>query len=248
MSGSEMLLPILIGVAAFLYASVGHAGASGYLAAMAFCGVSAAVMKPSALLLNLVVASLALFHFARAGRFSWRRFWPFALGSIPLAYWGGTLHVPSHVYRVLIGATLLVAAVKVFTDSLPQRQAEVVPVGMPPILPATLVGTVIGVLAGMTGTGGGIFLSPVLVLLRWGEPRDTGGVAAAFILANSLAGLAGHLPTVASLHPQLPLWIAIVLLAGTAGAWYGSRRATSPIFRRLLSVVLAIAGGKLLLT
>ncbi len=103
-------------------------------------------------------------------------------------------------------------------------------------------------LAGATGNGGGIFLSPVLVLMRWGEPRDTGGVAAAFILVNSLAGLAGHLPTVATLHPQLPLWSAIVLLAGTAGAWYGSRRATSPVFRRLLALVLVIAAGKLLLT
>jgi uncharacterized protein len=248
MSGSEVLLPMLIGVAAFLYASVGHAGASGYLAAMAFCGVSAAVMKPSALLLNLVVASLALFHFARAGRFSWRRFWPFALGSIPLAYWGGTFHLQSNIYRMLIGAILLAAAVKVFADSLPRQQAEPVPTGMPPVIPATLIGTVIGVLAGATGTGGGIFLSPVLVLMRWGEPRDTGGVAAAFILVNSLAGLAGHLPTVATLHPQLPLWSAIVLLAGTAGAWYGSRRATSPVFRRLLALVLVIAAGKLLLT
>ena len=248
MSGSEVLLPVLIGVAAFLYASVGHAGASGYLVAMAFCGVSAAVMKPSALLLNLVVASLALFQFARAGRFSWRRFWPFAIGSIPLAYWGGTIHLPSNVYRMLIGAILLTAAVKVFVDSLPQWQVEPVPVNMPPVIPATLIGTVIGVLAGVTGTGGGIFLSPVLVFLRWGEPRDTGGVAAAFIFVNSLAGLAGHLPTVGTLHPQLLLWATVVLFTGTAGVWYGSRSATSPVFRRLLAVVLVIAAGKLLFT
>jgi uncharacterized membrane protein YfcA len=248
MSGTDVFLPILIGVAAFLYASVGHAGASGYLAAMAFCGVSAAVMKPSALVLNLVVASLALLHFARAGRFSWRRFWPFALGSMPLAYWGGALDVQSNIYRLLVGAVLLVAAVKVFVDSLPQRVTVPVSIRNPPVVPAILIGTLIGMLAGVTGTGGGIFLSPVLILMRWGEPRDTGGVAAAFILANSLAGLAGHLPTAATLHPQLPLWGAIVLMAGSAGAWYGSRRATSPVFRRLLAMVLGVAAGKLLLT
>lgn len=245
---SDAVLPALIAGAAFLYASVGHAGASGYLAAMAFCSVPATVMKPSALALNLVVATLALIQFARAGRFAWRRFWPFACGSIPLAFWGGTLTVSAGIYRILVGGVLLVAAVKVLIDSLPRQVTTRLPPTMPPMVPAIITGSLIGLLAGMTGTGGGIFLSPVIILMRWGEPQDTGGVAAAFILANSLAGLAGHMPSMDTLHTQLPLWAVLVLIAGSAGAWFGSRKASSPVFRRLLALVLLVAAGKLILT
>jgi uncharacterized membrane protein YfcA len=237
---SAWLLAIAFFAGAVLYASVGHAGASGYLAAMAFAGMAPATMRPTALVLNLLVASIATLRFARAGFFSWRLLWPFALGSVPFAYVGGGITLPGHWYRALVGIVLWVAALRLWLNLSVRGQERQPPVGV-----AVLTGAGIGLLAGLTGTGGGIFLSPLLLFLRWAETRQTGGVAAAFILLNSLAGLAGNPASLSQLPSALPMWAAAVVIGGLLGAEIGSRRIGTPAFRRVLGVVLLVAGAKL---
>lgn len=189
MDSTILILAAAFLVAALLYSSVGHAGASGYLAAMALMGIAPATMKPTALVLNLLVGTVALLRFSKAGYFSWRLLWPFALGSIPLAFVGGAITLPGHWYKSLVGLVLIVAAVRlVWSRAAPSAPAHV---HAAPVLPAILCGAVIGLLSGLTGTGGGIFLSPLLLFMGWAETRETGGVSAAFILVNSAAGLAG---------------------------------------------------------
>lgn len=227
--------------AAVLYASVGHAGASGYLAAMAFVGLPTPMMRPTALVLNLLVASIAAVRFGRAGFFSWQLFWPFALGSIPLAFIGGGVDLPGQWYRTLVGLILWASAIRLWLDL---RLSDTT--RQPPVVVAILCGALIGLLAGLTGTGGGIFLSPLLLFMGWAATRETGGVSAAFILANSAAGLAGNPGSLANLPNQLPLWAGAAVLGGLLGAELGSRRIGTPTFRKLLGVVLVVAGAKLI--
>lgn len=180
-------------LAAILYSSVGHAGASGYLAVMALVGVAPAMMKPTALTLNILVATLGTIRFYRAGVFSWSNFWPFVVGSIPLAFVGGAVHLPGAVYRPIVGIILLVAALWMLR---PATKHNTRFSGRVPVIPAMLSGGGIGLLSGLTGTGGGIFLSPLMLFAGWTEPRQTAGVSAAFILVNSLSGLAGNVASV----------------------------------------------------
>jgi uncharacterized protein len=237
---SGIVLAIAFLVAAILYASVGHAGASGYLAAMAFVGMPTPMMRPTALVLNLLVASIATIRFGRAGFFSWRLFWPFALGSIPLAFLGGAVTLPGHWYRTLVGLVLWTAAARLWLDLRLRTPSAPRPVT------AVLCGAGIGLLAGLTGTGGGIFLSPLLLFMGWAETRETGGVSAAFILVNSLAGLAGNPASLGHLPEQLPLWAGCAVAGGLIGAELGSRRIGTPTFRWLLGLVLLVAGAKLI--
>ena len=202
LDSSAILLAVAFLVAALLYSSVGHAGASGYLAAMAFLGVATPVMRPTALVLNLLVASIATIRFARAGFFTWSLFWPFALGSIPLAFVGGAITLSGHWYRTLVGLVLWLAAVRLLLDWRVRRDRT-----QAPARPVAIgCGAGVGLLAGLTGTGGGIFLSPILLFMGWAETRETGGIAAAFILVNSAAGLAGNPASVQHLPAQLPFW------------------------------------------
>jgi uncharacterized membrane protein YfcA len=240
MSGDVALPAAAFLVAAVLYSSVGHAGASGYLAAMAFLEMPAPMMRPTALVLNLLVATIATVRFWRAGFFSWSLFWPFAVGSIPLAFVGGAVTLPGHWYRTLVGLVLWAAAVRLWLNL---RRAAT---HRPALLTSILCGAGIGLLAGLTGTGGGIFLSPLLLFMGWAETRQTGGVSAAFILANSAAGLAGNPASLEHLPTQLPIWAAAVVVGGIVGSELGSRRLGTPAFRRLLGVVLLVAGAKLI--
>jgi hypothetical protein len=240
MSADVLMLAVAFFLAAILYSSVGHAGASGYLAAMAFVGVPTPTMRPTALVLNLLVASIAAIRFARAGFFSWRLFWPFAFGSIPLAFVGGGITLPGHWYRTLVGLVLWMAAIRLWLN------LRLHPKHDPPTVIAILCGAGIGLLAGLTGTGGGIFLSPLLLFMGWAETRETGGVAAAFILVNSVAGLAGNPTSLGHVPAQLPMWAGAVVIGGLIGAELGSRRIGTPTFRRLLGVVLLVAGAKLI--
>lgn len=239
----DFLILVGLAVAAFLYASVGHGGASGYLAVMALAGLEPATMKPAALVLNVVVASIGTWKYLRVGAFDWKVFWPFAVVSIPMAYIGGTLHVPAAVFKPLVGVALLFAAWRMFLSS---RQLEVKKRELA-LLPALFAGAVMGLLAGMTGVGGGIFLSPLLLLLGWAGTRETSGIAALFILVNSLAALAGH-GDLSALPANFPVWAAVVAVLGWLGAEFGSRRLRLPVIRNLLAVVLAMAGLKMVLT
>jgi uncharacterized membrane protein YfcA len=240
MSADVLVLAVAFFLAAILYSSVGHAGASGYLAAMAFVGVPTPMMRPTALVLNLLVASIASVRFARAGFFSWRLFWPFALGSVPLAFIGGGITLPGHWYRTLVGLVLWTAAIRLWLILQLHEQHD------PPTIVAIVCGAGIGLLAGLTGTGGGIFLSPLLLLMGWAATRETGGVSAAFILVNSLAGLAGNPASLSHVPAQLPIWAGAVIVGGLIGAELGSRRIGTPTFRRVLGVVLVVAGAKLI--
>lgn len=244
------LLAGLFFAAAVLYSAVGHAGASGYLAAMALVGMAPASMKPTALVLNVLVASITTFRFCRAGHFSWRVFLPFALGAVPFAFVGGALVIPGRAYKVAVGVILLVAAVQMFRSSRRVRTADEQAVApLPPLLPAVLCGAAIGLLSGLTGTGGGIFLSPLLLALHWASTKTTAAVSAAFILANSLAGLAGNTASVNALPEtsSLCLWLVAVGIGGLLGSQLGSRRLGVPVLRQLLAVVLVIASVKLML-
>jgi uncharacterized protein len=238
------VLAVLFLVAAVLYSSVGHAGASGYLAAMALLGVAAATMKPTALVLNIVVASITTYRYWRVGQTSWSLLWPFASLGVPAAFLGGWIQLPGHFYKPLVGAVLLLAATRMAWIA---RRADTTEVHPPKWWIAMLCGGVIGLLSGLTGTGGGIFLSPLLLFMGWSNTRIASGVAAAFILVNSIAGLAGNLSSVRSLPAGLSIWIPTVIVGALIGTELGCRRLPTAPLRYLLAAVLIVAGLKLCL-
>jgi uncharacterized membrane protein YfcA len=231
--------------AAILYASVGHAGASAYLAAMALVGVAPETMRPTALALNIFVATIVTVRFHLAGQLKWRAVAPFLVGSVPLAFVGGALTLPPSTYRTLAGIVLLVAAGRLWMTAGRAAATEEPEPHVPPG-PAVVVGGGIGLLSGLVGTGGGIFLTPFLLFVRWAGARAAAGMSSAFILGNSIAGLAGNVTVVQGLPPNLPLWIATVAVAGVIGAEIGARRLGTVGLRRALAFVLVIAAGKLL--
>jgi uncharacterized protein len=202
-------------------------------------------MRPTALALNVLVAVIATFRFCSIGAFSHRLFWPLCISSIPLAYLGGTISLPGYFYKPIIGIVLLYAAWKSFQTAGSAGAVEIRPVSKP-ILVA--VGAVLGFLSGITGVGGGIFLSPILILFRWGSTKEASGVAAAFILVNSIAGLLGVFSTTQALPSAFPFWAIAAMVGGFIGAEYGSRKLGSPSIQRLLSLVLLVAGVKMLVT
>lgn len=230
---------------ALLYSSVGHGGGSGYLAVMALFAVSPAIMKPTALTLNILVAGVASIRFHQAGHFSWRLFWPFAAASVPAAFVGGLLTLPEHAYRVVVGVVLLYASLRLWRGAGTKAGASA---GAPPLALALLAGFAIGLVSGLVGIGGGVFLSPLLLLAGWATPHATAAVSAVFILVNSVSGLLGHLSGGVSLPAALPVWAAVVVLGGWLGSSYGSRRMPAPRIRGTLAVVLALAGLKFLFT
>lgn len=238
------LIPALF-AGALLYASVGHGGASAYIAIMALARLAPAEIKPVALLLNIVVASIGTYKYARAGCFDARLLAWFAVFSLPMAYWGGTLVLPDDWFKPMVGAVLLFAAWRMLAPGLARVDTEVKPA---PIAGIAISGSVMGLLSGLTGVGGGIFLSPLVLMLGWASTRVTSGVAAAFILLNSLAGLAGYLSHHAALPDyDLTWWALAVAAGGWIGAEIGSRRLAANWIRRVLALVLAIAGTKLML-
>lgn len=238
----DLLLALLICVGAALYSSVGHAGASAYIALMALFSVPPAAMRPTALTLNIVVATLASGRYLRAGLFRWRVLWPFLVTAVPMAFVGGGIVLPSDIYRPLVGVVLWLSALRLFWPA--RLRAETEPRD-PPIFMGMLGGAVIGLLSGLTGTGGGIFLSPILLFMRWSPVKPASGVAALFILANSIAGLAGNVSAVQNLPPQLPLFAASALVGGVVGTTLGIRL-NAAVLTKCLGAVLVIAGAKMI--
>ena len=241
---SEQLpfLTVAVFLAAFLYSSVGHAGASGYIAAMSLFSVEPALIKPAALTLNVLVACIATSQFYRAGHFSWGLFWPFAVLAVPMAFVGGYLDLPAQLFKVLVGVVLLASAAHFLVrpysaDSVTQQ---------PPRSSAMSLGAGLGLLSGLTGTGGGIFLTPLLLFKRWALAKQAAAVSALFILVNSLSGLLGNVSSTQQ-FPSLALVLAFAaVLGGTAGSYLGSKRFDHLTIKRLLAVVLTIAGAKLI--
>lgn len=238
---SIALLAALFFVAAALYASVGHAGASAYLAAMALVGTAPEVMRPTALALNLVVATIVIVRFSRAGHLPWRHLVPLAIGSVPAAFMGGTIDLPGEIYRPLVAVVLLAGAVRLAT-ALPNEDALARGV---PAVAGVASGAAIGLLAGLTGTGGGIFLTPLLVLAGWTSTREAAGLSGAFILVNSVSGLIGLATGGVTLPPAIPVWMAVVAVGGGIGSWLGAHRFSILNLRRVLAFVLVLAAAKI---
>src|SRR5213595_1618080 len=179
-----IFLFLAVGVIAFLYSCVGHAGASGYIAVMTLFGLGTTTIRPTALALNILVASIGSFQFWRAGHFSWKLFWPFALLSVPAAYFGGYLQLPAAILKIVIGIVLLLSAVRLFF-----RRGDPLDIA-PPFLPVAIgTGAAIGFVSGLTGTGGGIFLTPLMLFCHWSRTKQASATSALFILVNSIAGL-----------------------------------------------------------
>jgi uncharacterized membrane protein YfcA len=241
---NQVILTGLIFLAALLYSSVGHGGASGYLAAMALSSVAPEKMKPAALVLNLFVAGIGTFRYVKAGCFRWNCFWPFALLSIPLAFVGGGWKLPAQAYKLILGGVLLFAAWRMALKPAPNVESGPRPIYLPLAL---ALGAIIGLLSGLTGVGGGIFLSPLLLLFRWADIRTTAGVSSAFIFVNSVAGLLGYQQHAPTLPPQIMWWVPAALIGGLAGSELGARRLSPLTMRRLLATVLLVAGLKMLL-
>lgn len=237
-------LPLALFVGAVLYTSVGHAGASAYIAIMTVFGLSPAVIKPTALMLNVLVATFISVRFIRNGYFDKRLALLVVAGAIPASFIGGYVQLPDHWFKPLVGLILLFSAWRLVSVG----KTEQYDTARPPKGPiATLAGTAIGLVSGLTGTGGGIFLSPLVVLKRWTTLKQTSGTAAVFILCNSLSGLLGNYAAVKSLPSLLPIYGIAVLAGAVVGTTLGIRRFDNRGLRWCLSAVLVIAGGKFLL-
>jgi uncharacterized protein len=244
LNGTVALALLIFGIAV-LYSAVGQAGASGYIAAMALFGVAPAVMKPSALVLNVLVATVGTIRFSRAGYFSWRAFLPFAIGSVPLAFLGGAVMLPDAIYQRVVGAFLLFVAYRVIVP--PKENREVRQSLRAMLFPSAVAfGAAVGLLAGLTGVGGGIFLAPILMWMGRHDPRAFAGVSAAFILVNSLAAIAGCLSVKASVPNEIGVWAIAAIAGGLIGSELGIKHLGDVALRRLLAAVLAITGIKLL--
>lgn len=229
-------------VVALLYSSVGHAGASGYIAVLALASVADEFIKPTSLILNIVVATIGTVQFCRAGHFRWALFWPFAVLSIPAAFFGGSVVLPIRILKVLIGIVLLASAARLLIQFKPVDEAR------PPKTPvAMLTGGVLGFLAGLTGTGGGIFLTPLMILCRWSTTKQAAAVSVVYILVNSTSGLLGAMQKGIQLPPFLGPLIGAVIVGGSLGSYLGSRRFSVRLIHAILATVLILAGVKLIL-
>lgn len=237
------MIALLMGLGAALYSTVGHGGASAYLAIMALFAVAPETMRPTALALNLIVAGLGSWRYWRAEQTNLKLLLLFAATAVPAAFIGGGIKISPDIYRPLVGALLWLAALRLFWHPSLLAKRDVSPPSATVALP---LGAGLGLLAGLTGTGGGIFLSPLIILFGWEDARKTSGVVAGFILLNSIAGLAGNLTSVRSLPADLPVFAGAVVLGAIVGTWLGAGRLPKPRLLQGLGLVLVIAGAKLI--
>jgi uncharacterized membrane protein YfcA len=237
----DWIFLIALFVVAYLYSSVGHGGASGYLALMALFGIEMVFMKPSALILNLFVSAVAFYAYFRGGYFKPRILIPFVITSIPLAFIGASLEIPPELYRKILGVCLLVATMRILIrpGKLNFERRNL------PIVVALITGAVVGFFSGMIGIGGGIILSPLLLLTRWADMKETAAVSAAFIFLNSLSGLTGHILAGMEISPQIYTWVFVAFAGGLAGSFTGSFKFSEGILKYVITIVLLIASVKL---
>ena len=248
MSNTDLLLAALFFAVAVLYSSVGHAGASGYIASMALLGFAPEQVRPTALALNLFVGGIGLLRWWRGGHVRWRNVLPFVLASAPAAFLSAQVKLPKDSYSLLLGIVLLVAAIGVFRHASRAEAEDDASRGREvPWIAGLLIGAAIGTLSGLTGTGGAIFLTPLLLFARWMPTREASGVSVAFVWVNSLTGLAGLLQSGQSLPVMLPWWLGVVAIGAMIGTQLGLKWLPVRGLRFALGVVLLIASGKLLL-
>ncbi|WP_064196450.1 MULTISPECIES: sulfite exporter TauE/SafE family protein [Emticicia] len=245
MTSSILLLLFLLGIVAFLYSSVGHGGASGYLAIMAIMGVAPAMMKSSALVMNLAVSLFSFIGFYRAGHFRFRLFWPFAVASIPMAFVGGTMTLSDSIYKKILAVCILFSIVRLIYKFGTENETNK-PI---PLWAGLLSGGLIGLLSGMIGIGGGIILSPLMLLMRWSNIKETAAVSALFIFVNSLSGLYGQLQKGGINLPENMQWAVLAtIIGGLIGSYFGSQKFNTPTLKKLLAIGLTIACLKLIFT
>ncbi len=238
----EPLLYLAILVLALLYSSVGHAGASGYIAAMTLAGIAVEEIRPAALILNLGVSILGVFHFVRGGHYRAHLVWPFLIPALPCAWLGARLHVPTTVIAIVLGIVLLLSAIRfLLPQSKPSTETKTPTLGL-----AIPIGALLGFLAGLTGTGGGIFLTPMLLFARWAQPKTAAAASIVFIAGNSLFGLIGFAQKGQALPWPLLSLLPVALVGGFIGSRLGSFRLPPSAIRRLLAIVLLLASFKLL--
>lgn len=239
-----LLFYLLLFLVAFLYASVGHGGASGYLALMALFSIAPDVMKPTALLLNLFVSAVSFIQYYRGGHFKWNLFWPFALTSVPMAFLGGLIHIDAEVYKKILGILLLIPIARFlfFSNTTVEKIHEANKWG------SLFTGGLIGFLSGLIGIGGGIILSPVLLLLKWADMKQTAAISALFIFVNSLSGLAGQLTKGIQFSNEMYGYVAIAFIGGLCGAYFGALKFKQTILKNMLALVLIVAAYKLIFT
>ena len=238
----ELLFYIALPLTAFLYASVGHGGASGYLALMALFSFAPEEMRPTALVLNLFVAGVSFIQFARQGHFQWKLFLTFAILSIPASFLGGLLHIDPQWYKIILGGFLLIATARMLGAFRTEKQAErnmSLPIGL-------MIGAGIGFFSGLIGLGGGIILSPVILLLGWGNTKQAAATSALFIWVNSAAGLMGQWSSGVTFTDELWLFVCLAIIGGFAGAYLGSNILNDQKLRFVLGFVLVLASIKLI--
>jgi uncharacterized membrane protein YfcA len=234
---------ILLFLVSLVYSSVGHGGASGYLAALSLLGMSPEQMRPAALVLNVFVSMIAFVQYYRGGHFRWRLFLPFAILSIPMAFLGSFVKLGPAVYKQILGLFLVVAVLRILGIFNWKGKTEIRKM---PLYAGLTTGGILGFVSGMIGIGGGIILSPVILLFRWGNLKETAAVSALFILVNSLAGLSGLWKQGTSWPPELHWWILVAVGGGIIGSWWGSHRADNIVLRYVLAIVLLLAAIKLI--
>lgn len=240
----EILFYVLLLLVAFLYSSVGHGGASGYLALMAFFSFAPETMRPTALLLNIFVSLIAFVQYYRAGFFKWNLFWPYALASFPAAFIGGMITVDVGLYKKILAVLLLFSVVRLLGIQFKTATFDV----KQNVFLALLIGAVIGLFSGMIGIGGGIILSPIILLMRWADMKKTAAVSALFIFVNSIAGFAGLFTKGFEFKTEMGWMIVLALLGGIAGSFFGAKKFNNAFLNKILAVVLLLASIKLIFT
>ena len=243
MMGELVGVLALLFIVAFFYSTVGHGGASGYIAVLTLLGISPLLIKPSALLLNIFVASIAFYHYYKNGHFKWRLFYPFAILSVPMAYAGSFMTLDPTWYKRIVGICLLFAILRIVGAFNRQKTTETKEL---PIVIGLLIGAALGFLSGMIGIGGGIILSPIILLFNWGNLKETSAVSSLFIVVNSIAGMVGLSKQTINWPPQVFLWLTVAVIGGFLGAYWGSKRAENTTLKNVLAVVLLFAAFKLI--
>jgi uncharacterized membrane protein YfcA len=242
----DILFPAALAVVAILYSAVGQAGGTGYVALMGLAGFAPAIIKPTALALNVLVSAIGCIRFYRLGLLTWRSAYPFAVLSLPFSLFGGALHLPASAYQPVVGALLLVAGVQMARSALATRPLDRAAPDAPPFLGSLLVGGIIGLVSGVTGVGGGIFLAPLVLSLGWATTRQTAAISVVFNLVNSAAALAGTWATLPLLPARLPIWLVCVGLGGLLGSWMGALHLNPRTLRLLLAFLLLTAAARMI--
>lgn len=242
----EILFPVALAVVAVLYSAVGQAGGTGYVALMGLAGFAPAVIKPTALALNVLVSAIGCVRFYRSGLLTWRSAYPFAALGLPFSLLGGALHLPPSVYQPIVGVLLLIAGVQMARSALASKPLDHAARDDPPFLGSLLVGGMIGLVSGVTGVGGGIFLAPLVLSLGWATTRQTAAISVVFNLVNSASALAGSWATLPLLPAALPLWLVCVGLGGLLGSWVGALHLNPRTLRLLLAFLLLGAAARMI--